>query len=111
MTPLELAQEQLEAYNTRDLDRFCQVFSDDVICYSLKDEKVLVNGMQEFRKTYEELFAASPNLHCRIDSRVDLGGFVIDKEYVTGRRGNTTIQAIAIYRMDGGKISRVWFIT
>ena len=108
MKPLELVEAQLEAYNARDIDRFCAVFSPQVVCYSLKDNKVLLEGMEAFRRNYQSLFADSPELHVRILNRMELGDFVIDHEEVSGRRGQT-VKAIAVYKITGDRISHVWF--
>lgn len=108
MTPTQLVEAQLDAYNARDIEAFCKVFSDDVMAYSLRDERILIAGMPAFRKTYESLFQDSPALHAKIAKRMVLGDFVIDEEEVTGRRGQS-LHAAAIYKITGDKISHVWF--
>lgn len=107
-TPRALAEEQLCAYNNRDIEAFCAAFSDDVIVYSLKDGKVLSEGKAAFRNTYGDMFAGSPALHAKILHRIEVGDFVIDHEEVTGRRG-ADLKAVAIYKVTNNKISHVWF--
>lgn len=108
MDKIALVEEQLKGYNSRDIDRFSAVFSDNVTVYSLKEEKVLMQGLAAFRESYKKLFDESPNLNAKISHRSSVGDFVIDHEEVSGRR-NQTLQAVAIYKITGDKISHVWF--
>jgi hypothetical protein len=110
MTPQELVEEQMEAYNARDLERFCGCYCDDIRAYSLTDGKVMFEGMKTFREKYRELFAASPNLRSRIVNRMVLGDFVVDQEEVVGIMAGPLLRAIATYRVTGAKISHVWFV-
>ena len=108
MTPVELVELQLEGYNARNVEKFCSAFSEDIKVYTLRDEKLLFQGMTAFRETYTSLFADSPNLNVKIKQRMVLGDFIIDHEEVTGRRGQD-LKAVAIYKITDSKISHCWF--
>ena len=71
---------------------------------------VLFSGtVTEMRARYAKLFASSPSLRCRLVSRVVRGSTVIDQELVTGMAGRATTRAVAVYRVEGGRITHVWF--
>ena len=54
------------------------------------------------------MFANPPNLHCELVGRIAQGNVVIDKEQV--QFGDKIIEAVAIYHITNGKISKVYFI-
>jgi hypothetical protein len=107
-SPRDLANAQLVAYNARDLDAFCALFADDVTIHDVPGGKVTCTGMAAFRAIYANRFA-SPDLHCEILSRMDLGDFAIDRERVTGIPGGP-LDVIAIYEARDGLIRSVRFI-
>lgn len=107
-SPRMLANRQLVAYNARDLDAFCALFSDDVVVYDLPGGAITLEGMEAFRASYAGRFS-SPGLHCEILSRMDLGDFAIDRERVTGIPGGP-LDVIAIYEAREGLIRSVRFI-
>ncbi len=104
MDPVE---EQLAAYNARDLERFIAAYSPDVVIEDGADNW-LMKGHDQMREKYGELFEASPELHCRIVSRMKIGKYVVDEEEVTGFGGSPTpVHAAAVYRVEGEKIVHV----
>ena len=107
--PEDLAQIQLNAYNERDLEAFLSVYSDDVEIYQFPD-KLMYTGKEQMRKNYKDYFAKSPELHCRLLNRIAEGSVVIDKEHVTGARGDEELRATAMYEIKDGKIQKVWFV-
>ena len=108
-TPQELAQRQLEAYNAQDVERFAACYADDVEAYELPAGTLLFRGRDALRVRYARLFAANPNLHCRLTGRIAEGAFVIDQEELTGRADGGSARALAIYQVEDGRIRRVWF--
>ncbi len=108
LTPRVLANRQLAAYNARNLDAFCALFSEDVVVYDVPTGAVTLQGMEAFRANYANRFS-TPGLHCEILSRMDLGDFAIDRERVTGIPGGP-LDVIAIYEARDGLIRSVRFI-
>lgn len=108
-SPADLAQIQLNAYNSRDVETFVSVYSENVEVYDLPGQ-LLLRGRDKLRQTYTELFRKAPRLHCKLVGRVTRGRFVIDHELVTGIPGKKRLEATAIYETAGGKIRRVWFV-
>ncbi|MFA0964433.1 amidohydrolase family protein [Roseivirga sp. BDSF3-8] len=107
-TPEDLAQEQLNAYNAGDIDAFLAPYSDSVEIYMFPDQLVS-KGKEVMRQRYGQMFEQLPELHCKLTDRVVLGNTVIDKEYVTGVP-NGPVEAIAIYKIENGRIARVYFV-
>jgi hypothetical protein len=56
------------------------------------------------------MFERTPDLHCELVNRIVLGNTVIDQERVTGFPGGNVIEAVAIYKVENGKIAKVYFI-
>lgn len=107
-SPEILAQQQLNAYNARDIEAFLEPYSDSVELYSFPD-KLMSKGKDEMRKGYEEMFQQVKELHCEVTKRIVQGNTVIDHETVSGF-GPKPVKAIAIYKIEKGKIAKVYFI-
>jgi imidazolonepropionase-like amidohydrolase len=107
-TPEMLAQQQLNAYNLRDIDAFLEPYSDSVAIYDLSG-KLMMKGKEQMRKSYSEMFKNTPDLHCKLVNRIVEGNTVIDHESVTGW-GDKPVTAVAIYTIEKGKIAKVHFI-
>ena len=105
-SPEAIVQRQLNAYNARDIHAFMATYSDDVALYNFP-EKLRGKGMEAIR-AYETFFANTPNLYCEIKKRIVIGNKVIDHENV--RVGKDSIQAVAVYEVENGKINKVTFI-
>jgi len=108
---LKPVEAQLEAYNNRDIDKFVVCFSEDCICEDA-DGNMLMQGREAMRERYGAMFAASPNLHCRIVHRTAVGNFVFDEERVLGRNGidgEGHVMAVYTVDADAGEITRVRF--
>ena len=107
MNPVDIVQEQLEAYNARDLERFAATYSDTIQIFRMPAADPAIAGQPQLRDTYRARFA-SPNLHAEIVNRIVIGNKVIDHERVVGIR-ETAIEAVAVYEVVDGLIETVWF--
>lgn len=107
-TPAALAQQQLNAYNARNIDAFLDAYSEDVEVYGFPAD-LKFTGKSKMRTMYGELFARSPGLHCKLVNRMVLGNTVIDEESVSGIQ-EAPVRAVAIYTVENEKIARVVFI-
>ena len=107
MTPEELAQGQLDAYNEQDLDKFCSFFSDEVRIYDAHSKELLFCGMKDFRTRYAKTFS-NPNLQCTLLNRIVHENVVIDHESVVGLDESVTY-AVAIYHTRETTITEVHF--
>jgi uncharacterized protein (TIGR02246 family) len=107
MKPEIIVQQQLVAYNVRDLEAFLATYSEDVEIYNFPNT-LHSKGKEELRKSYGKLFEEHPQLHSSILSRVIQYNFVIDKESVTGLLNNDRVlEVVAIYEVRDDLISKV----
>ena len=101
---------QLEAYNRRDIEKFIVNFSEDCVVEDGEGNQLMV-GRSAMYESYQLMFESSPNLHCRLASRVVVGNYVLDEERVTGRNGNPEEgHVVAVYRVEDGEIVHVRFL-
>lgn len=99
---------QLAAYNAGDADAFAACYADDVVIEDA-GRRVLARGRAQVLEQYTRFFAASPDLHAEIVTRIRIGAHVIDEERVTGA-GDEPMHAVAIYHVVGRLIDRVQFL-
>jgi hypothetical protein len=109
-TPTQLAQMQLDAYNSQDIEKFISVYSEDVEVMEFPTNRIMLSGIEEFKKRYSNLFSDNPNQHAELKSRVVKGNIVIDHEFITGRESGIDSEAVAIYEVSQYQILRVWFV-
>jgi len=104
-----LAQEQLDAYNKRDIEAFLKPYSENVKVYAFPD-RLLYEGKAKMREEYASMFNRLPDLHCKLVNRIVLNNKVIDHEEVVVMKSQPKIYAIAVYTITDGKISEVRFM-
>lgn len=108
MTPAELAQAQLDAYNAKDLDRFVACYAEDVRVWRLPDTEPRLQGREAFRASYAQGPFAAPQVQAEVSERIVMGNKVLDHEWVHGR-GDTVQQVMVVYDCHGGLIRNVYF--
>jgi imidazolonepropionase-like amidohydrolase len=108
ITPEALAQQQLNAYNHRNIEAFLAPYSDSVVIYNFPGQPIM-KGKEQMRKQYSTMFTNVKELHCQLVNRIVNGNTVIDHERVTGF-GGKPVEAVAIYKIRDGKIAEVYFI-
>lgn len=107
-TPEELANEQLEAYNNRDIEAFLGSYSDSVKVYNDQGE-MLYEGKEIMRAQYGNMFVNTPDLNCNLLNRIAVNNTVIEHEEVTFGEGRK-IYAIVMYKVADNKIQEVYFL-
>lgn len=106
-----VVQQQLEAYNAKDIDAFMEVFSKDAAIFNFGEEEALAKGAEEIRAVYYKLFKNSPNLHSLVINRSVIGNKVIDYELISGRQGyDEMLKLVAIYEVKNELITKATFI-
>lgn len=108
-----VVQEQLDAYNDADLERFVATFSEDMVGVKYPGE-ILFSGHEGLRKSYGEFFKDRPNHEVFIKNRTVQGNKVIDVELYskTGKREDIRPGFfVAIYTVENGKIIRMEFVS
>jgi hypothetical protein len=106
VSPRYLAEEQLEAYNKRDIEAFLKPYAKNVKVYTFPNT-LNYEGIDEMRKRYTPFFESTPDLNCKVLKRIVKGNRIIDEEYLTMNGNN--FKAVAIYEVTNGKISSVYF--
>jgi uncharacterized protein (TIGR02246 family) len=109
MTPVDVVQRQLDAYNAQDLEAFLATYAPDCVICDLNGA-VTQSGHDEVRARYAAMFAQYPQNRARVMNRMSVGDVVIDHEDVLRAPGGPRLEAIAIYTVSDGRIVRVDFI-
>ena len=110
MTPKEIVQQQVEAYNRHDLDAFSATYADDVMIYRFPSMEIVMQGRAALERFYKDQRFNLSELQAEIVSRISHGNKVIDYERVSGLVEGETVRAVAIYEVRDGLIHRVWFV-
>ncbi|QUY50421.1 nuclear transport factor 2 family protein [Serratia plymuthica] len=107
--PEDVVQQQLDAYNARDIDAFMAYWAEDAQYYEHPDT-LLASGKAEIRERHIARFR-EPSLYGERVKRMVLGSMVIDQEVVTRNfpQGRGKMDVIAIYEVEQGKILKAWF--
>ncbi|WP_159997224.1 nuclear transport factor 2 family protein [Roseomonas sp. 18066] len=107
-----LVQQQLDAYNARDLGAYMRCWSDDCAYWEVPDQ-ALPDDAAALRARQAARFL-EPDLHNRLRRRVELPAadpaLVIDHETMTRTYpdGRGAVEVFAIYEMARGRIARAW---
>ena len=124
MQAIAIVDEQLEAYNARDIDRFAATYHDDIELYSLSKQSLsegllrpTLTGKESLREDYGKMFAYLTHLHASALSRIVHGRHVILHEYVEQAKDGDdsgkippTYKVVAAYEVEEGLIRRVTFM-
>jgi len=109
--PEDVVQAQLAFYNTRDLEGIMSTYAEGAQQFEFPST-LLANGASEIRERLSVRFK-EPNLHARLNHRIVAGNRIIDHETVTRTfpDGTGTIELVAIYEVQDGRIAKAWFIS
>lgn len=105
-TPEQVVQEQVEAYNSRDIEAFLSFYSEDVKMYTFPN-KLESDGKAAMREGYASFFKNAKVLNCTITKRIVHKNTIIDEERV--KYNDTEFTGVAIYEVENGKIVKVTF--
>jgi hypothetical protein len=106
--PEAVVQEQVEAYNRHDIEAFLKTYSSAIKAYDFPDT-LRFSGLEAMRERYGKVFQSEPDLKVKIAKRIVQGNHVIDHEEIHRGDGRPRT-AVVIYRVEGGKITAVWFV-
>jgi hypothetical protein len=109
-SPEHIVQRSLETFNSHDLDAFLPLFADDVLILDLLDGSEILRGMAAFRDRYARAFAEDPEIHADLLGRIVMGSLVVDHESLRRAPNRAAEQALVVYEVDGGQITRMWFV-
>jgi len=109
MSAADLVQRQLEAYNAQDLDAFCATYLDDCIIADLNGA-VSQAGKDAIRARYAKTFSDYPKNRAWSINRMALGDVVIDHEKGERSPEGPFFEALVVYTVKDGLITRVDFV-
>jgi hypothetical protein len=107
--PEQVVQQQLDAYNRRDIDAWLATYAADAEQYLLHGEP-LASGIEAIRARMQDRFA-DPALYADLVSRTVMDNIVVDHEFVTRTfpEGVGRIEMICIYEVHAGLIRKATF--
>lgn len=108
-TPEEIVQRQLDYYNENNLEAFISTYHGDVEILNLEDNVLVLKGLDALREKYQERFEIQ-KVKAELVNRIVIGDKVIDHEHVSGIKSGEIVKAVAVYKVEGTKIKRVWFL-
>jgi hypothetical protein len=108
MTPTDIVQRQLDAYNAHDLDAFTACFSDDVRLYRMPEPTPNTIGIEALRTFYAEHRFSIPTLRAELVNRIAFGDKVADHERIHGL-SERPVEMMAVYQVRDGAIVNAWF--
>lgn len=109
LDPCAVVQEQVDAYNARDLERFLACHTPDAVILD-SFGSVIYSGLDEMRAGYGPMMEDNPTLHVETPTRLLVGEWVIDEEVVSGITAEgypPETRAVTAYQVVSGKIQRV----
>ena len=106
---MQIVQQQLDAYNAKNIDALLATYAADAHQYRLHGE-LLAQGHAQMRARFLTRFA-EPDLHARLLSRLVMGNIVTDLELVTRNfpEGLGTLEMLCIYELADGVIHTASF--
>lgn len=109
MSPEQVVQSQLEAYNARDVEALLANYAPDAVQYELHGSR-LAFGHAEMRPRFQTRFA-EPDLHAVLLSRTVMGGLVVDHERITRNfpEGRGSLEMLCLYQVEHGLIRKASF--
>jgi len=107
MTPIELVERQLDAYNARNIERFVANYSPDVQVFRMPAVAPAIDGMAAFRAFYATQRFNLPGLHAHIVNRIVMGNKVVDHERIDGI-GPEPVEIAVVYEIVDGLIRTMW---
>ena len=109
MSPADVVQAQLEAYNAQDLDAFLKTYAEDCVIADLNGAPTQ-SGAAQIRARYAKTFADFPKNRAWVEHRMALGDVVIDHEKGERSPEGPFFEALVVYTVKNGRIARVDFV-
>lgn len=111
LSPEAVVQQQLDAYNARDIDALLAIYADDIQMFE-HPATLLFAGSSALRERYVVRFSEA-NLYAKLLHRTVLGNLVIDHEEVTRTfpEGTGKLELVMIYEVQHQRITKAWSIS
>lgn len=105
--PESVVQQQLDAYNARDLGRFLVAFAEDVQVFRPPAVEPVIAGKKALGEFYATQRFCHERLHAELLNRIVLGNRIIDHERITGAT-DAAFEVAVVYEVSNGLIRRLW---
>lgn len=110
---IQLVQGQLDAYNERNIEKFCSYYHPQVEAFDINGQtletQLICRGMNNFKQIYAKKFTNTPELFCALKNRIITNFSVIDEELVTTKKEEPQVHAVALYHFKDDLIYRIHF--
>ncbi len=106
MTPAELVQAQVEAYNAHDAVRMASFYADDCVFTDMLGN-ITLQGRTAVLERFTTTFSRHPQNRAWIETRFSIGNLVIDHERGERSPGGEPFELVAIYTVRDGQITRL----
>jgi hypothetical protein len=109
MSPEQLVQKQLDAFNAKDIEALLGTYAPDAEHYVLHGQ-LLAKGREQLRPRFLLRFS-EPDLFAKLLSRTSMGPIVIDHEVITRNfeKGLGTLEMLCIYEVKVDQIMKATF--
>jgi len=108
LTAEQAVQQQLDAYNAHDIERFIAVYDEHVRIYRPPAAEPSMVGRAAVGQFHATQRFTLPRLHAELLRRIVAGNKVVDHERVTGLTENA-FEVAVVYEVQQGKITAVWY--
>ncbi|MDQ0971417.1 hypothetical protein QFZ31_001295 [Neobacillus niacini] len=108
MSVEKVVQQQIEYYNSQDIDGFASTYTDDITVSTFPDNTITLSGKHALIERYTETF--KKKMFAEIKNRSIVGNKVIDWEIATNGITGESTSLMALYEIKDHLISKVWFI-
>ncbi|AXG68018.1 SnoaL-like domain protein [Kordia sp. SMS9] len=104
-----IAQKQMEAYNSRNIETYAALFNDNVKVYDFP-KTLRFEGKDKLIERYGKMFQNTPELYSFIEKRIVTDNKIIDQEKVIYTKGGTPKEFVVMYVVENQKIVEVYYI-
>lgn len=108
MSPAEVVDRQIAAYNARSAEAFSATYAEDVHFFLMPNQKLAVRGRSALHSHYAANVFSREGLRAEVVSRLVLGNKVVDHEVTHGLTPQP-LESLVIYEVAEDLIQAVWF--
>jgi hypothetical protein len=107
VSPAEVIDRQLAAYNARNAAEFAATYSEDAHVFLMPNLKLAVRGRSALQAYYSTTVFVKEGLRAEVVSRTSLGNKVVDHELTHGLAPHP-VETIVVYEVVDDLIQAVW---
>lgn len=110
LNPEAVVQQQLDAYNARDRERFSAVYGERAKIFRPPTMEPLMVGRAAIARFYTRERFHLAKLRAELLHRIVLDEVIVDHRRVSGV-ARTPFEVVAVYEVHDGQIQSVWFFS